>query len=164
MCIRDRSDNNKNFKEQKKSLITSFLSRVAQKNTKLIYGTSILVIIISIVGISKLEVENSFINYFDKKTEIYKGMKLIDEELGGTTPLNVIIKFPNKSEEDDLDDDWGEEDEDDSKYWFTRDKIDKITLVHDYLENIDSIGKVISFASIVRVAEDLTGGKKLEGL
>ena len=158
------SNNNKNFKEQKKSLITSFLSRVAQKNTKLIYGTSILVIIISIVGISKLEVENSFINYFDKKTEIYKGMKLIDEELGGTTPLNVNIKFPKKSEEDDLDDDWGEEDEDDTKYWFTRDKIDKITLVHDYLENIDSIGKVISFASIVRVAEDLTGGKKLEGL
>ena len=61
-------------------------------------------------------------------------MKLIDEELGGTTPLNVIIKFPKKSEEDDLDDDWGEEDEDDSKYWFTRDKIDKITLVHDYLD------------------------------
>ena len=91
-------------------------------------------------------------------------MKLIDEELGGTTPLNVIIKFPKKSEEDDLDDDWGEEDEDDSKYWFTRDKIDKITLVHDYLENLDSVGKVISFASIVRVAEDLTGGKKLEGL
>ena len=101
------SDNNKNFKEQKKSLITSFLSRVAQKNTKLIYGTSILVIIISIVGISKLEVENSFINYFDKKTEIYKGMKLIDEELGGTTPLNVIIKFPKKNEFYDLDDDWG---------------------------------------------------------
>ena len=126
------SDNNKNFKEQKKSLITSFLSRVAQKNTKLIYGTSILVIITSIVGISKLEVENSFINYFDKKTEIYKGMKLIDEELGGTTPLNVIIKFPKKSEEDDLDDDWGEEDEDDSKYWFTRDKIDKITLAVSY--------------------------------
>ena len=150
--------------KNKKVFDNFFLSRVAQKNTKLIYGTSILVIIISIVGISKLEVENSFINYFDKKTEIYKGMKLIDEELGGTTPLNVIIKFPKKSEEDDLDDDWGEEDEDDSKYWFTRDKIDKITLVHDYLENMDSVGKVISFASIVRVAEDLTGGKKLEGL
>ena len=58
------------------------------------------------------------------------------------------------------DDDLEEEDEDDSKYWFTRDKIDKITLVHDYLENINSIGKVISFASIVRVAEDLDGRKK----
>ena len=40
--------------------------------------------------------ENSFINYFDKETEIYKGMKKIDDELGGTTLLNVIIKFPVK--------------------------------------------------------------------
>ena len=158
------SNNSQNFRDQKKSVITSFLSKVAQKNTRIIFGTSLIVIIISVVGISKLEVENSFINYFDKKTEIYKGMKLIDQELGGTTPLNVIIKFPKANVEDDLDDDWEEQDGDDSKYWFTRDKIDKITSVHDYLDNIDSVGKVISFASIVRVAEDLTGNKKLEGL
>ena len=157
-------NNNKNFRDEKKSKITSFLSKIAQKNTKIIFGTSFVVIIISILGISKLEVENSFINYFDKKTEIYKGMKLIDEELGGTTPLNVIIKFPEINKDEDLDDDWGEDEADDSKYWFTRDKIDKITLVHDYLDDIDSVGKVISFASIVRVAEDLTGNKKLEGL
>ena len=62
------------------------------------------------------------------------------------------------------DDDWGEEEKDDAKYWFTRDKIDKITKVHDYLDSLDSIGKVISFASIVRVAEDLNEGKKLQGL
>ena len=55
-----------------------------------------LVIIVSIIGITKLEVENSFINYFDKKTEIYKGMKLIDDKLGGTTPLDIIVKFPDK--------------------------------------------------------------------
>ena len=60
-------------------------------------------------------------------------MKLIDEELGGTTPLDVIVKFPKKEKDDDLDDDWGEDDKDDSKYWFTRNKIDKITQVHDYL-------------------------------
>ena len=124
-----------------------------------------LVIIISIVGITKLEVENSFINYFNKETEIYKGMKLIDNKLGGTTPLNIIIKFPKKEKDDvEEDDDWGEEEKDDAKYWFTRDKIDKITKVHDYLDSLDSIGKVISFASIVRVAEDLNEGKKLQGL
>ena len=54
------------------------------------------IIVASIIGISKLEVENSFINYFDKETEIYKGMKKIDDKLGGTTPLNIIIKFPKK--------------------------------------------------------------------
>ena len=50
----------------------------------------------SIIGISRLQVENSFINYFSKNTEIYKGMKLIDEKLGGTTPLEVILKFQKK--------------------------------------------------------------------
>ena len=154
---------NTNYRDQKKSKITSFLSKVAQKNTKTIFASAIIVIIVSIVGITKLEVENSFINYFDKETEIYKGMKLIDEELGGTTPLDVIVKFPKNESDDENDDDWGEE-EDDAKYWFTRNKIDRITQIHDYLDNLDAVGKVISFASMVRVAEDLTGQKKLQGL
>ncbi len=158
------SKKNVNYRDQKKSKITSFLSNVAQKYTKTIFASAGLVIIVSIVGITKLEVENSFINYFDKETEIYKGMKLIDEELGGTTPLDVIVKFPKKKEEDNSDDDWGDEDQDDSKYWFTRNKIDKITQIHDYLDSLDAVGKVISFASMVRVAEDLSGGKKLQGL
>jgi len=91
-------------------------------------------------------------------------MKLIDEELGGTTPLDIIVKFPKKEEDFDADDDWEEEEKDEAKYWFTRNKIDKITLVHDYLDGLDAVGKVISFASMVRVAEDLSGGKKLQGL
>ncbi len=155
---------NTNYRDQKKSKITSFFSKIAQKNTKTIFSSAVLVIIVSIIGISKLEVENSFINYFDKETEIYKGMKLIDEELGGTTPLDVIIKFPKKKKDNDTDDDWGEEEKDDAKYWFTRNKIDRITQIHNYLDELDAVGKVISFASMVRVAEDLSGGKKLQGL
>jgi len=160
------SKENTNYKDAKKSKITLFLSKVSQKNTKTIFVSAFLVIIVSIFGITKLEVENSFINYFDKKTEIYKGMKLIDDELGGTTPLDVIVKFPDKEEEktDDDFDSWDDEDKDDSKYWFTRNKIDKITQVHDYLDSLDAVGKVISFASMVRVAEDLNDGKELQGL
>ncbi len=152
-----------NLREEKKSKITSFFGKVAIKNTKTIFLTTIIILITSIVGITKLEVENSFINYFDKDTEIYKGMKLIDNNLGGTTPLNIILKFPNKEKEEN-DDDWEEEGQDDAKYWFTRDKIDKITKVHDYLDNLDEVGKVLSFASMVRVAEDLSDTKKLRGL
>ena len=160
-------EKNTNFKGEKKSKITSFLSKVAQKNTKTIFASAILAIIVSIVGITKLEVENSFINYFDKKTEIYKGMKLIDEKLGGTTPLDVIVKFSKKTKENETDDDfdsWDDEEKDESKYWFTRNKIDKIIEVHDYLESLEAVGKVISFASMVKVAEDLNNGKKLQGL
>ena len=85
-------------------------------------------------------------------------MKLIDDKLGGTTPLSVIIKFPEKRKienEDDEFESWDDEEKDDSKYWFTRNKIDKIIKVHDYLDNLEGVGKVISFASMVRVAEDL---------
>ena len=156
-----------NYKDEKKSIITSFLSKVAQKNTKTIFVSALLVIIVSIIGITKLEVENSFINYFGKKTEIYKGMKLIDDKLGGTTPLDIIIKFPDKEKEEKTDDDfdsWDDEEEDEAKYWFTRNKIDTIIKVHDYLDNLPAVGKVISFASMVRVAEDLNEGKKLQGL
>ena len=155
------------YSEQRKSKITSFLSRVAQKNTKTIFISALTVIVISVFGITKLEVENSFINYFDKETEIYKGMKLIDDELGGTTPLDIIIKFPNKKSEEKNNeefDSWDDDEKDDAKYWFTRNKIDKITKVHDYLDNLDAVGKVISFASMVRVAEDLNEGKELQGL
>ena len=162
------SKKNVNYKNEKKSKITSFLSKFAQKKTKTIFTSSIIIIAISIVGITKLEVENSFINYFNKKTEIYKGMKLIDDELGGTTPLDIIIQFPDKAQTEEVEDnfdDWDdEENENDPKYWFTRNKIDKITQVHDYLDNLEAVGKVISFASMVRVAEDLNGGKKLQGL
>jgi hypothetical protein len=158
---------NVNYEGEKKSIITSFLSKFAQKNTKTIFVSAFLVIIVSIIGITKLEVENSFINYFDKKTEIYKGMKLIDDKLGGTTPLDIIVKFPDKEEIEETDDDfdnWNDEDKDEAKYWFTRNKIDRITKVHDYLDNLQDVGKVISFASMVRVAEDLNNGKKLQGL
>ena len=159
--------NNISVKKEQKSKITNLLSLISINNKNSIFLVTGIVIIFSITGISKLEVENSFINYFDKNTEIYKGMKLIDEELGGTTPLEVIIKFPEKekvkkSEEDDEFDDWGdEEDTNDEKYWFTKDKIDLITSVHNYLDSLPEIGKVLSFSSIIEVATQLNNNKPL---
>jgi len=148
------------------SKITNALSSFTKNNTSIIFGSALIVIALSVFGISKLEVENSFINYFDKKTEIYKGMKLIDDKLGGTTTLDVILKFPENEEKVEKDDEFSEWDEDNqdseedpAKYWFTRNKIDKILQVHDYLDSLPEIGKVMSFGSIIRVAEDLTGDK-----
>ncbi len=164
------SENEINIKDTEKSIITSALSSFTKENKILIFGSTIIIILFSIVGILKLEVENSFINYFDKDTEIYKGMKKIDDELGGTTPLNIILKFPIKQseniKENDEFDEWEEENdatEDKAKYWFTRDKMNKIIKVHDYLDSLPEIGKVLSFGSILRVAEDLNN-KKLQSL
>ena len=71
----------------------------------MVFIVSIFLIIFSIFGISKLKVESSFINYFSKDTEIYQGMKLIDDKLGGTTPLEIILKFSKKNNENVEDDD-----------------------------------------------------------
>ena len=157
---------NISLKENKDSKITSIFAKVAQNNQKFIFFITGLVVILSLVGINRLEVENSFINYFSKKTEIYKGMKLIDEKLGGTTPLEVILKFPNEKKveigEDDEFEDWGEENEkDNEKYWFTKDKVDRITKVHNYLDSLPQVGKVLSFSSIIDVATLLNNNKPL---
>jgi len=157
---------NISVKKEEGSKITSFFSNVSQNNRNFVLITTAIVIISSVIGISKLEVENSFINYFNKNTEIYKGMKLIDEELGGTTPLEVILKFPNKekvkSEEDDEFDEWEDDDaNNDEKYWFTKDKIDRIAAIHNYLDSLPEIGKVLSFSSIIDVATQLNNNKPL---
>ena len=160
------SNNNTKIKEDNESKITSFFEKVSINNKNIIFISSALVIILSVIGISRLEVENSFINYFNKNTEIYKGMKLIDEKLGGTTPLEVILKFPKKeklkSDEDDEFDDWGDDDNQSiEKYWFTKDKIDRIKKIHNYLENLEPVGKVLSFSSIIEVATQLNNNKPL---
>src|SRR5210317_1132075 len=157
---------NISVKKEENSKITSFFSQVSVSNRNVVLITTAVVIILSVIGISRLEVENSFINYFNKNTEIYKGMKLIDEELGGTTPLEVILKFPNKekvkSEEDDEFDEWEDDDtSNDEKYWFTKDKIDRIAAIHNYLDSLPEIGKVLSFSSIIDVATQLNNNKPL---
>ena len=160
-------DLNIDIKDKTNSKFTSLLSQVSIKNRGTILTTTFIIIILSIFGISRLEVENSFINYFDKDTEIYKGMKLIDEKLGGTTPLDVIIKFPKNetidvADQDDDFEDWGNEDNsNDEQYWFTKDKIDKIDKVHKYLDSLEPVGKVLSFSSIIEVATKLNNNKPL---
>ena len=158
-----------NIKQDNNSKITTFFGRISINNKISIFIITTIIIVLSVIGISRLEVENSFINYFNKNTEIYKGMKLIDEKLGGTTPLEVILKFPDKMEEkideNDEFEDWGDnENQDDEKYWFTKDKVDKIQAVHNYLDSLAAVGKVLSFSSIIEVATQLNNNKPLGSL
>ncbi len=105
-------------------------------------------------------------------------MKNIDEKLGGTTPLEIILKFKNTSVVNNEDDFLGSNSKEDDylgeakqklyddkyKYWFTRDKIEKIISVHKYLEKNPDIGKVLSFSSILDIAESLNKNKPLGSL
>ena len=161
------NDKNSIINDSQTSLfITDMLANVARNHGKYIYTATVFISIITIYGLFQLKVENSFINYFRSDTEIHKGMKLIDNELGGTTPMDIILKFDNtqNSIDDDFDELLGDDEEVKSSNWFTTEKINKIKYVHDYLDNNQYIGKVLSLASSIRVAEIVNDNKELNSL
>ena len=128
--------------------------------------------VVCLAGISRLEVENSFIDYFGRNTEIHQGMRLIDRELGGTTPLNVVLDLDEArifgEDEDEEDEEWFDDELEDEAlgrdpaYWFTTFKVQRIKEVHDYLDSLPEVGKVLSLASALRVAESLNDGRELD--
>ncbi len=128
---------------------------------------TIILAVVSGIGITRLEVENSFINYFSEDTEIYQGLRLIDEKLGGTTPLDVVLnleKVPGEVDDDeddfeDLDALFGGFEEEQEEVWFTPERMDTIKEVHDYLDSLPAVGKVLSLASIIRVGEEINEGE-----
>jgi predicted RND superfamily exporter protein len=151
--------------------------KIVENSKRAIIIASIVVVAFSLTGASKLIVENSFINYFKKSTDIYKGMEVIDEQLGGTTPLDIIVKFksiekkveekPEQNDAFDMFDSFDNEFEanaNDEQYWFTKDKMDTITAIHDYLETLPQIGKVNSLATLLKIGKILNDGKELDGI
>jgi uncharacterized protein len=162
----------RNLKPSRFSML-SFLARFTENHGRLILTISGVTLVLSAVGITRLEVENSFIDYFKDTTEIYQGMKVIDQQLGGTTPLDVVIDLePADVAENDAgpakpDDVFSEFDEfekpaDDKKYWFTPDKMARVTAIHDYLDSLPETGKVMSLGTMLKMAEKLNDGKSLD--
>ena len=159
--------------------LTRFLGRLTES-----YGTAILILtviftIITVIGVSRLRVENSFIDYFKESTEIYQGMKIIDQKLGGTTPLDVIVQFETFEESDSEDEEFdefkieedffidpakGAAEDDDRKYWFMDHRLEVIERVHDYLDSRPEIGKVLSLGTLLKIGRRLNDGKSLESL
>ena len=151
--------------ESKESKLAEIFSSIALNQRFLVLAFSSIILILSIYGLTKLKVENSFINYFDKKTEIYQGMKLIDEKLGGTTPLEIILKFKDSDSKSNKNDDDFFQDSDSNEYkdsyWFTNFRVNNIVNVHQYLETLPEIGKVLSFYSVLQLGEKINDNKKL---
>ena len=153
--------------------IPSHLGFLATKKGKQITIFFILVTFSMIYGISKLEVENRFIDYFSPETEIYQGMLLLDQELGGTATLDILINQPPEEIFDELDfegDDLFEDDlfEDDSSdasgYWWNATSLAKLEEIHDYLDEIPEMGKVLSVASGIKLARTINEDNELNDL
>lgn len=150
--------------------LTKMCANFVINHGKTVLAIAALLAILSIYGSSKLKVENSFINYFKKNTEIYKGMEVIDKKLGGTTPLDLIVTFEKakkakaKANDDPLAqfEDEFEKNENKNQYWFSPNKMDTIRRVQAYLESIKEVGNVESFGTLLEVAKKLNNGKNLD--
>ncbi len=159
---------NLSYETHRKTGVSSVVN-IINKFPKQILLVFLLMFLLGIYGSTKLEVENSFVDYFKKDTEIYKGMKLIDDKLGGTTPLDIIIKF-NENDDTNFEENLDEElfdfgiDYDPADYWFTNEKINTIKKLHDHLEQYPFSGKVLSLASIVRTAEKINSNNEFDTL
>ena len=153
--------------------IPSRLAMIALKQGKQIAIFFLLLAISLIYGISKLEVENRFIDYFSPETEIYQGMLLLDEELGGTATLDILIDQPSDEIFDELDFDGDDLFEDDlfmddsseaSGYWWNATSLAKLEEIHDYLDEIPEMGKVLSVASGIKLARMINDDNDLNDL
>ncbi len=162
--------------------VPAILSRLTAAHGTAVFIVSALVFTAGIAGIVQLRVENSFLNYFKKSTETYQGLKVLDRELGGTTPLDIILRFAEEEAGDESEqsaeaiedfdefdefDEFGEfaefdefdAPEDAARYWFTQHRLDRIEAVHDYLDEIEFTGKVMSLAVLNKMARRITGSE-----
>jgi uncharacterized protein len=114
-----------------------------------IIAATVVLLAFCAVGASRLEVENRFIDYFHKDTEIYQGMSIIDQRLGGTTPLEIVLEAnPEKFSEDEL-----------RNFWLKEENREIMNAVHTWFEDLPDTGKVLSPVTMERVIEKVNDGK-----
>ena len=102
-----------------------------------------------------LKVENRFIDYFDESTEIHQGMKFIDEELGGTTPIDLVFTLPEEEIFIDEDDFFFSEDSETSQYWWRQKNMRLLKSIQADLNQMPELGKDLSIVNGVLLAEKL---------
>jgi len=152
--------------------MTNGIALFALTHKSRILGLTAVLVALGAFGISQLRVDNRFIDYFKTSTEIYQGMSVIDTKLGGTTPLDIIIEADQdffdylkelenqKGEEDMFDDPFADaEDMEEENYWFHPGKLLEVEKIHDYLEALPEIGKVLSIATTLKIVRSLSDDK-----
>jgi len=162
---KDESQSSPNLKLNLTSALANLTDRLGRK----VLVAYALVLLFSVIGLSQIRVENSFIDYFRENTEIFQGMSLFDDKLGGTLSFDVLVDLPDVEggADDGFDDGFGFGDEpagDEDAYWFTAPKMDQVKAIHEYLDNDPQTGKVLSFGAVIQLAEKLNANQPVDGL
>lgn len=160
---------------------------IVEKFGGLVFAVAAVLVLLIVLGLSRLQVENRFIDYFKDTTEIYQGMELLDSRLGGTIPLDIILYPPGEIfdegasfndpslggevaeaiEDDEFwsDDPFGEDvsfaDEASAEigYWFTLEGRNLIDQIHAIVDARLESGKVLSLSTGFSVMDRLYADK-----
>ena len=149
------------------SVFTLRFAHITENYGGIILALAALILLFSVSGVTQLKVENRFIDYFDESTEIYRGMELVDSELGGTIPLEVVV-YPAQKDNtdqykddsfDEFDDEFGDNfgSESEISPWFTVSGLNELERIHRYIDSLAETGKVLSLATVYQLADDLLG-------
>ncbi|MCR2054420.1 efflux RND transporter permease subunit [Campylobacter helveticus] len=160
----------KNFTQREFNLsFLLFCANASIRHRKLIYTLAFITIILALIGIPKLKVENSFVNYFKDGSAIKEGLLIIDKDLGGTLPLDIIVRFKdnkkNELKESEVLDSFENEFESlaaKDTYWFDSKKTRIAKKVHQFLENKEFVGSVLSLNSLLMLGKNINEGKDLD--
>lgn len=152
--------------------VTLAFARLTERHRKPILGVAVVLAVVSAFGAARLDVENRFIDYFDEDTEIFQGMLEIDQHLGGTTPLDIILEADPEAlveEEEEFEEDFygdleGEAEESRPGYWFNPLRLGELRQLHEWLDAQPEIGKVLSLDTMIRMAESINDGEPLDDL
>ncbi|OUV62277.1 MAG: hypothetical protein CBC79_06060 [Gammaproteobacteria bacterium TMED119] len=158
------------FKSDRSSSLLNSLLNIILVNQRMTSMVLLAIVVFSTFGITQITVENRFIDYFKSNTDIHQGLVFVDQELGGTVPLEIMLDAPPVSDdqewlEDDEFSDYLDEEEDSftqQSYWYNRQGINKIQAIHEYLESHKQVGKVLSIHSTAQVMREVANGETLE--
>ena len=129
-----------------RSIIT-FFSHVSLHYSKLIIVISVLALVFSVLGLFRLQVENSFINYFKESTQVYKELRFIDQEFGGSTPLDLIYFIDEQKQKPDLP--------------LSAESVQSLQKIQHVLRQYEVTGNVTSVVNFTELARQIKQGQPL---
>lgn len=126
--------------------ITAFFSNLALRHQTLVAGLMLLIAVASGFGISRLTVENSFINYFRSDTTVHQELAYIDQQFGGSTPLDLVYRTQPPSNPDIV---------------MSAETVQMLQLIQYRLGQMEATGRIISAVNVTDLARELNNGNPL---
>jgi uncharacterized protein len=106
-----------------------------------------LILAVGIAGATLLSVENSFINYFRTSTLIHQELAYIDQDFGGTTPLDITYQIQEEPDNPDL--------------IMSAEASLTLQRIHQVMENFEATGRILSPVNLTDLAREVNNDQPI---